>query len=889
MSASSVARAIPGGNPDLDRFLNLKNWARETPGATVLAAPGFQTLSYSRLWTHVETTRAALRSFGLQPGDTVALVTRAGPESFSAFLAIAGEFACAPLNPAFTEIEFRTYLARLRARALLVQDGLAPQAVTIARELGMGVARISTQPHHAAGEFLVEPVEMPAPDRPACRDPIDAGLLLNTSSTTGYPKLVPLTRANLQALGRNSSRASQLGATDRLLNVMPMFHMQALSSSSAQVFAGGAVICTAGLQMENLEDWFEQFRPTWSSLNPAMTRVIVAHAREHAEFVHKSTFRFCRTSGAAADPELTRQFEELFGVQLLDGYAATEAPGIARWTLESRRTGSVGKSLGLEIAIMDESGVSLPPDTEGEIAVRGETVTSGYLDDPEANRIAFRNGWFHTGDYGRLDSDGFLYLTGRKKELINRGGQKIFPAEVDHALGNHPAVREAAAFAVPHPTLGEDLAAAVVLRDGAAASESELRRFLETQLAHFKIPRSIAFVESLPRTASGKLKRADLTEQHGSPRLNGITRPTEASPELQEVQARILDMWRRILETSEVGADDDFFLLGGDSLSAAVMLAELERSWNLGRGALVRVEIFDQLTVRSLATVMLDSTSLTAPADTSVPNNILPFQTGGSRIPFFCFPASSVDPYYLRHLAKSLGTDQPFYVVYPPDPVAGNRLVNMEARAAQAISAIRSVRPSGPYVIGGHCYGGVLAFETTRQLLAQGEQVTPLVLLDVPAPGYPKVARSWKRYLAESGRVLARWARRERAFETGELAKHLDRLKRLGARKFRGRAGRAFPSMGSRDSVAALGQYEVNSLALAEYVLKDFPAPILHFIAADEAVSTRVLDDPRYGWRDFARGGMDFRSVRGGHNSMLGAECAPALAAELRRLLKRVS
>src|SRR5882724_12103422 len=214
-----------------------------------------------------------------------------------------------------------------------------------------------------------------------------------------------------------------------------------------------------------------------------MTRVIVARGREHSEFLHKCTYRCCRTSGAAADPDLTRQFEELFGIQLLDGYASTEAPGIARSTLDSRRAGSVGQSLGLEIAIMDDSGERLPVDTEGEIAVRGETVTSGYLDDPEANRIAFRNGWFHTGDYGRLDIDGFLYLTGRKKELINRGGQKIFPAEVDHALANHPAVKEAAAFAVPHPTLGEDLAAAVVLREGSATSELELRRFLETQLA----------------------------------------------------------------------------------------------------------------------------------------------------------------------------------------------------------------------------------------------------------------------------------------------------------------------------------------------------------------------------------------------------------------------
>src|SRR5882724_7135366 len=170
MSASSAARAIPDVKPDLDRFLNLKYWALETPDATVLAAPGFQSLSYSRLWTHLETTRAALRVFGLEPGDAVALIIGAGPESFSAFLAIAGEFACAPLNPAFTEMEFRTYLTRLHARALLVQDGAAPQAIAIARELGMGVARICTRLNHAAGEFLIETIEALTPDRKPSRE-----------------------------------------------------------------------------------------------------------------------------------------------------------------------------------------------------------------------------------------------------------------------------------------------------------------------------------------------------------------------------------------------------------------------------------------------------------------------------------------------------------------------------------------------------------------------------------------------------------------------------------------------------------------------------------------------------------------------------------------------
>jgi acyl-CoA synthetase (AMP-forming)/AMP-acid ligase II/thioesterase domain-containing protein len=883
---SSSGYALEAERPGPDRFLHLRHWAEEAPAATALAAPGYQPLSYSRLWNHLETTRQALRAAGVQPGQIVTLVTRQGPEALSAYLAIAGEFACAPLNPALTEVEFRSHLSRLGARTLLVQDDLAPQSVAIARELGIGVARISIEPQHAAGEFIIASIEMPS--RPGRAIP--GALILHTSATTGRPKLVPLSQANLQALALASSRAAQLSATDRLLSVMPMFHLHGLSSASAQLIRGGAVICTSGFDAGRFQDWLDEFSPTWGSFNPAILRVILALRREHPELLHRWPFRFVRTGGAAAEPWLVTSFEELFRTSVLDSYGMTEASGITRERAGARKPGSVGQSIGLEIAILDDSGRNLPAEAEGEIAVRGATVTSGYLDDPEANRIAFQNGWFHTGDIGRLDMDGFLYITGRKKEMINRGGQKIFPTEVDQALARHPAVLEAAAFAVSHPTLGEDLAAAVVLRPGASATEPDLRRFLGTQLAAYKIPRSIVFLENMPRTASGKLKRAHLAEQIGRAREIPAAAPQEVSLALQAIQSKLLDIWSRILEAPEIGIQDDFFGLGGDSLSAALMLAETEKALHISRGALGRVELFDNLTIQGLARILLDSDACTEPrtaANASHACDILPFRTGGSRIPFFCFPASSLDPFYLRHLAKNLGQDQPFYVVAPPAPDQGSRLLKVEDVAAHAISAIRSVRPHGPYLIGGHCYGGVLAFEAARRLLAEGEQLAPLVLLDVPAPGYPKIARNWRRYLTELRRLAASWARRERAFRDGEVLSHLHRLKRLAARRFRGQAGRAMSRLGSQDRGAWRGQQQLNSLALAEYVLKDFAAPILHLVAADEAVSTRVLDDPRCGWRDFARGGLESRRVCGGHNSMLSAANAPGLAAEIHGFLDR--
>jgi acyl-CoA synthetase (AMP-forming)/AMP-acid ligase II/thioesterase domain-containing protein len=886
---SSPGYALGAQHPGPDRFLNLRHWALETPGAIALRAPGRQPLSYSGLWNHLESTRNTLRAAGVQPGDIVALVTRQGPEALTAYLAIAGEFACAPLNPALTDVEFRFELSRLGARTLLVQDDLAPQSVEIARELGMGVARISVDPRHAAGEFAIASVENAS--RPGRS--ISCALILHTSATTGPAKLVPLTQTNLQALADASSRAAQLTTADCLLNVMPMFHMHGLSSASIQLFRGGSVVCTSGFDASKFQDWLDEFSPTWGSFNPAILRVILALRREHPELLDHWPFRFVRTGGAAAEPQLVASFEELFRTPVLDAYGMTEASGITRERVGAQKPGSVGQSIGLEISIKDDSGHSLPPDSEGEIAVRGATVTSGYLDDPESNSIAFRSGWFHTGDIGRLDIDNYLYVTGRKKEMINRGGQKIFPIEVDEALLRHPAVLEAAAFAVSHPSLGEDLAAAVVLRPGAPVTEVDLRRFLATQLAAYTVPRSILFLENIPRTASGKVKRAELAERIGKTRELPAEEAQDASPTLSVIQGKLLEIWRRVLQNPEIGIQDDFFLVGGDSLSVALMLAETERTLNVSRGALGSIQLFDNMTIQRLAKILLDSGTGAEPpavANASRGCEILPFRTSGSRIPFFCFAASSLDPFYLRHLAKNLGPDQPFYVVSPPAPAQGSGLLTVEDIAARAVSAIRSVRPHGPYLIGGHCYGGVLAFETAQRLLAEGEQLAPLVLLDVPAPGYPKIARNWRRYLAESRRLAASCVRRNQALQQGDVQRHLHRLKRLATRKFRGHAGRAMSRLGYQDRGAGLPQQQLNGQALAEYVLKHFAAaPILHFIAADEPVSNRVLDDPRYGWQDFARAGLECRSISGGHNSMLAAANAPALAAEIHRLLDRCS
>jgi acyl-CoA synthetase (AMP-forming)/AMP-acid ligase II/thioesterase domain-containing protein len=865
--------------------LQLDRWAMETPQAPAILFPTREPLTYVQLLEHLTRIGSVLSEAGVRSGEAVALVAAQGPELLTAFLAISSVGACAPLDPALTEEEYRTYLSRLKAGFLVIQEDVAPRAETVARELGLRVLPLRPRPDRATGLFDV--ILTHSEISPPRGRHTDAALLLFTSATTGQPKLVPLTWSNLQVMAANNVSSARLDQTDRYLNFMPLFHMHGIASVLIQLFCGGSVICTPGFEAGRFVSWFEEFRPTWFTGGPVFLRVILTLARQHPEIFRNSGLRFVRSSGAPAEPELLAAIEEAVHAPVVDGYGMTESPGITRNTPWARKPRSVGRSAGSEIAIVDDSGSPLPAGQEGEILLRGPAVMSGYLDDPDANHAAFRDGWFRTGDVGRLDSDGFLFITARLKEIINRGGQKIGPGEVDAALAKHPAVADVAAFGIPHRGLGEEIAAAVVLREGTAVSEKELRRFASENLAPAKVPRWILFADEIPRGNTGKPKRSDLANRYRDlARTNG-DRP---SGQRSAIDCRLIEIWKRVLGIPAVGLEDDFFRLGGDSLSAALMLTELKQELRSGAESLDDVDFFGEPTVASLSRTLSAAGAQFKEKDEadSPASRVIALQRRGSRLPIICLPASGLDPYYLRYLSKALGEEQPFYVIRTPEPVEDGRLRKVDELARLSIESMRSKRDTGPYLLAGHCFGGVIAFEMARQLLAEGQQVVRLVLFDVPAPGYPKLARNWKRYVVEMRRALGVMARGQRPLVEGEAVRHLRRLAQIVTRRFRGRASRAMAAAGSEALLADRSTKDLNGMALWEYVPRKLSVPMVQFIAADEPVSTKILDDPRLGWRDIAPG-LEIRRVRGDHNSMLAGNHAAALAAELESFLEQAA
>jgi acyl-CoA synthetase (AMP-forming)/AMP-acid ligase II len=487
--------------------------------AVALAAPERSNLEYTGLNEQVRAVGSVLAGCGIGAGDSVAIVLPNGPDAASAFLGVATHAGAAPLNPAYRSDEVDFYLGDLDAKALIVAAGSDTPALAIARQRGIAVIEIT--PQETAGRFTMATVAAGDASKKNARAPggEDTALFLHTSGTTSRPKLVPLSHRNLIASARNIRTVLSLTADDRCLNIMPLFHIHGLVGVlTTSVGAGASVYCPPGYNALKFFGWLTDSRATWYSAVPTMHQANLARADRNREALEAQSLRFVRSSSSSLPARVMKELEDTFGCPVIESYGMTEAAH--QMTSNPlppamRKPGSVGIPAGPEVRLMAEDGSFASRGETGEVVIRGPNVTAGYVNNPRANEEAFRDGWFRTGDLGRIDSDGYLTIEGRLKEIINRGGEKISPREIDEALMAHPAVAQAVAFALPHDKLGEDVGAAVVLREGASADERSLREFLADRLADFKVPRRILLLDAIPKGATGKLQRIGLAKKLG--------------------------------------------------------------------------------------------------------------------------------------------------------------------------------------------------------------------------------------------------------------------------------------------------------------------------------------------------------------------------------------
>jgi acyl-CoA synthetase (AMP-forming)/AMP-acid ligase II len=507
----------------------------------------------------------------------------------AAFLSVSAAAICAPLNPSYTYAEFEFYLSDLKARSVIVAAGTDSPVRAVAKARGIQIIQILPRIDAAAGLFSIDGDSYATNGQPgvglmrgASADTSDTALVLHTSGTTSRPKIIPLSHANLCSSAHNIRLTLRLHQSDRCLNVMPLFHIHGLVGALlSSLTAGASVVCTPGFSSLDFFDWMCEFRPTWYTAVPAMHQEVLAKAALHRETIARCRLRFIRSSSAFLSPKVMKDLENTFSTPVVEAYGMTEAAHqIASNPLPpaERKAGSVGLAAGPNVVILDESSRPMLQGDTGEIAIRGANVSSFAMIGSGQEKPR-NQGWFRTGDLGYFDPDNYLFISGRLKEMINRGGEKISPHEVEEVILEHPAIAQAVACSIPDQRLGEDIIAVLVRREGASVSERELREFASTRLASFKIPRRMIFVDQIPKGPTGKIQRVGLAGRLGieSIAFTQSVEPANIVGPRTKIESILIEIWMKVLELDRVGIHDNFFDLGGDSVLSASVVTLVKR------------------------------------------------------------------------------------------------------------------------------------------------------------------------------------------------------------------------------------------------------------------------------------------------------------------------
>jgi oxalate---CoA ligase len=870
--------AAAASNPATFRDV-LRFWADRTPDAPAFLTESGSGLPFSALLPLVDGIGAALNACGFGRGDRIAVVHPGGINLATATLGVWGHATVVPLSPKHRLGEYAVYLRDLRVDAVAIAKGMETPARAAAARLGLPVLDLVQPGEAETGHVLLEGPRIDRPHRTGRARPEDVAVALMTSGTTSESKVVPIQHAHICPRAEDSGRMLGYTRADRGASMMQLHHWGGFGAMTYTLFAGSSVAHFPGQDIGRIFRSLEDVRPTYLSAPYTVYHAILAQRERLDGSIEKIKpgLRMLRTGSGHLDLRVAVELEDIFGVPVIQAYGSSETAFMTCEPLppKRRKPGSVGLPGSTRIAILDERNNRLPPDKVGAIAVMGPKIFEGYEDNPAANAEAFVDGWFRVGDLGYFDEDGYLFLTGRIKEVINRGGQKIAPAEIDAAIMAHPAVAAAAAFPVPHPTLGDDVAAAVVLEPGATLDQKTLTASLRAKLGEAKVPRQILFVDDIPRGTTGKIQRYKLAAAFGLDRP-GSTRAAPETPiekAATRMEATLQRIWAETLKLPAVPLDEDFFALGGDSLLAVELFLRIEET--LGR-RLPRTVLFESGTVAEMAAAI--ETDYRAAC-------LVPIQPAGDKPIFFCIHGVDGDVLYFRDLARHLGNRQPFYgiraqgldgTVVPSTSVSG--------MAAQYIAEMRQVQPKGPYFIGGYSFGGWAAFETARQLREAGEEVALLAILDTHCPtGRPSLPLSARFFLA---RQHARSNGRVGAFSSS-VGETVVNSVRLDAMSLASRLG-----VGKGRLEARFRRYpiEAHSVALRRYRPATYAgdATLFHTKPFEPGANSHYD-----GWRKLIRGRLTATPVTGSHFDMMYepgvATLAQALADSITRAARKPS
>ena len=800
--------------------------AETQPDQPAVVSSSFAPLSYRELQYLIPDVRAALRTAGLSRSARIVIAMPNGPHAALAIVAVACSAVSIPLNPRQTLREIEMGFAALPPDAILLVKGSDSVVRRVADRLGIKILEAVRSQDGGLGIRIDEPksgtaVAIREPDEP---DPDAPAFILQTSGTTAKPKLIPTAHRNMLAAAARVQAWFDLTPQDRCLCVSPVFYAHGLHVMIfTPLLSGGSIAFPTDASKFDDAEWFDALRPTWYSASPTVHRLVFDQTKLRADAKARHSLRFILSGGAPLPRDILEGLQQTLGVPVVEHYGSSEGMQICSNQLKPGRSkpGTVGIPSPDTVIIAADDGSKLPPGQQGEILVGGPTVVAGYLNAPELSSASFVNGWFKSGDIGSIDEDGFLTLHGRKDDLINRGGEKISPMEIDEALLRHPAIAEAAAFSVPHSSLGEDVAAAVVLRPGMTATSIELRRYLQDQLASFKVPGQIIIRDQLPKGKTGKIVRRQLggsLEENAAVEAKTTAPRLDENPAINTLVAQLTELWERLLKTSPVSIDDDFSEKGGDSLLAMEMLCEMER---LTGQTIPTSILFEARTIRQLSQMLFEQHIQ--------PKLITKMNPSGSLAPIFLFHGDyNGGGLYAARLANLLGSEQPLFVVAPHDLGKEPLPLPIEAIAADRLPLILNAQPKGPYRLCGYCLGGLVAFEVARLLIAAGQKVEMVGMIDSPtvsARPSVQLLLSAMRYARPIATSFVDRAMRRTLYLCSQLDMPLNSLKSWSGNVFRWHTG----------------ERPANVLTILPYSPQPVAVPVIYFAAEYGSVAWRRM------------------------------------------------
>jgi oxalate---CoA ligase len=842
-----------------------------------ILAPDYPTLSHADLFRRVQEWIRDLQHHGIQRNSRVAIVLPEGVQLALTFLSVSACAVCVPVNPSYNPPELESYFTRTGVRYVITTPD--HPALDVAHRLGLSV--IEAIPH-AERILRFSPPETPVDPFITPPHPDDLALILSTSGTTYKPKLVPITHGVLCKRAELRIQAYQLTSDDRLLNVMPMIHSSSLTYVVAMLMVGGSIICPNGFRAQEFFPLVERYHPTWCSASASIYQTVLTYAPLHADVVKNHSFRFLRAGTMALPDHVWQQLQDTFRIPVIQGYGSSETGTVTATPLGMNTTkpGSAGVSIGLELRIVGDSGDVLPVGACGELTVRGDTVISGYEGDDTANVDTFRDGWYRTGDYGYMDSDGYLFLLGRLKEAINRGGEKIFPGEVEDVLNMHPHVKEAAVFGVSDQWMGEIVAAAIIPADD-SADERAIREYATKRLAYFKVPEHVYFVQSIPRTPNGKPIRRTLSDQfrdHPHSNRAGSVVTLSASDTANAVRA----LWAEILarDVESIRDDAPFRELGGDSLSAARLVSTMRARMGVN---ITLLDVFDAPTIAAQvgAIEAIRARNNTTRTD----SYIIPLQPHGSKPPLFCVHALRGGALMYEALIPYLDADRPMFGLQAVG-IDGEHepMGTVEAMAVHQVALIRSIQPEGHYVLCGFSFGGKVGLETARILREQHGAEVDLLIIDT---GFHLKTGWHKDDIPGSGSLwrwlaLALWNLPPR-YKVMVVARILNNrvrgLLKLPIKQYN-------PSYGVEPDLTPTGQHieNVHTQASMAYDPQPYHGDVTYLFSRDERLDYRRFREIER----LVRGKLTIIDIPGYHNTLLRSDIATT-GAQVRKWLGSVT